>query len=129
MKRQILMLAVTTAALGTMIVPAAQATPTCDGATVYNNGVVPFNRGSGSVSCNMVRGNFSDGVRALQASLNVCYHQGIAEDGSFGGNTYNALKNAQRQAGTTADGVYGPNTRRAMLHMRYGTRNACVRVP
>ncbi len=129
MKRQILMLAVTTAALGTMIVPAAQATPTCDGATVYANGVVPVNRSSGSVNCNMVRGNVSDGVRALQASLNRCYQEGIAEDGSFGGATYNALRDAQRRAGTSADGVYGPNTRRAMLHMRYGTATGCVRVP
>ena len=112
-----------------MITPAAHATPTCDGATVYANGVVPVNRGSGSVNCNMVRGNYSDGVRALQASLNVCYHEGIAEDGSFGPATQNALRDAQRKAGTSADGVYGPNTRRAMLHMRYGTRNACVRVP
>jgi hypothetical protein len=91
---------------------------------------------NGSVTCNMVRGNFSEGVRRLQDTMNDCYRTALTRvgvyplviDGDFGGNTERALREVQRVAGTAADGQYGPNTRRAMLHVDPDFGDPCRRV-
>jgi peptidoglycan hydrolase-like protein with peptidoglycan-binding domain len=75
--------------------------------------------------CTLEKGTRGEGVATLQASLNQCYHRGLAEDGIFGAATYSALLAVQRQIGVAVDGVYGPNTGSAMLH----TGDTCRRVP
>jgi peptidoglycan hydrolase-like protein with peptidoglycan-binding domain len=77
--------------------------------------------------CNLRRGDTGDGVRQLQNSMDICYHENLATDGVFGPLTEAALIRTQRTAGTTVDGVYGPNTRRAMLHQK-DSGMSCKRV-
>lgn len=106
---------------------ASAATPTCNNAKVYYGGYVPYYSGTGTVDCNMVQGTNSQGVWALQHSMNLCYHENLVLDGDFGPATKAALIRTQQKAGTYADGVYGPNTRKAMYHV--GDNYTCVRVP
>jgi hypothetical protein len=111
------------------------ATPTCSTSVTYQGALVPA-ASNGSVTCNMVRGNFSEGVRRLQDTMNDCYRTALTRvgvyplviDGDFGGNTERALREVQRVAGTAADGQYGPNTRRAMLHVDPDFGDPCRRV-
>lgn len=100
---------------------ASAATPTCSESTVVDAPgdliVVPSTAG-GSTTCNMVRGDNSQAVLQLQATMNVCYGKSLAEDGDFGGNTYTALRQVQATIGTTVDGQYGPHTRDKMKFMQ-----------
>jgi hypothetical protein len=115
---------------------ASAVTPTCNSTNwSYQGAWVPATS-SGNVNCNMVRGNYSDGVRQLQDSMNDCYASQLraigvfplVQDGDFGGNTRRALIKVQQTAGTAADGEYGPNTRRAMLHVTPVFGDPCKRV-
>lgn len=54
------------------------------------------------------RGNIT---RLLQERL------GVAQDGIFGSNTYNAVYNFQRNKGLSADGIVGRNTWRKLLNL------------
>ena len=54
------------------------------------------------------RGNIT---RLLQEKL------GVAQDGIFGSNTYNAVYNFQRSKGLSADGIVGQNTWRKLLNL------------
>ena len=54
------------------------------------------------------RGNIT---RLLQERL------GVAQDGIFGNNTYNAVYNFQRSKGLSADGIVGRNTWRKLLNL------------
>lgn len=110
--------------LGTVVLtgPAASAaTPTCSDSTVVSGpqgDVVVPSTASGNTTCNMVRGDNSQAVLQLQATLNVCYGKNLVEDGDFGGNTYTALRQVQAAiGGLTVDGQYGPHTRNAMHFM------------
>ncbi|MET7826294.1 peptidoglycan-binding domain-containing protein [Streptomyces sp. NPDC005386] len=57
------------------------------------------------MDCLLAVGNTGEGVRALQRTLRKCYGSTIVADGVFGRATRDALKYAQRQAGTQDDGV------------------------
>lgn len=98
----------------------------CDHAKKYQHAIVPA-LGSG-VDCLLAVGNTGEGVRALQLTLRKCYGSTITADGIFGPATRDALKYAQRQAGTQGDGVYGPNTRRAIKHRPSNWPYGCQRV-
>ncbi|MEU6324183.1 peptidoglycan-binding domain-containing protein [Streptomyces sp. NPDC047009] len=78
---------------------------------------------SGSSSCYLAPGDYSDAVSALQFSMVRCYGKSIAVDGDFGPATRNALLSVQRTIGAAQDGVYGTETRGKMLHA--GTGNGC----
>ena len=75
------------------------------------------------------RGNF---VTALQYLLNE-YGENVVADGIFGGNTYQAVLNFQKNNGLTQDGIVGRNTWRALLNLdpssntlRRGDRDSSV---
>jgi peptidoglycan hydrolase-like protein with peptidoglycan-binding domain len=98
--------------------PASAATPQCTTYTYIAEGLLP-STSSGVTNCWMLRGNNSDGVWALQLSLNYCYGLYVGPngpDGDFGGNTYNALKAVQAYHGIKQDGGYGPQTRSVMYY-------------
>jgi len=76
-----------------------------------------------SSTCILEKGNSSSAVWALQNTLNSCYSAGLAWDGQFGPDTYNALLKVQRSIGVTIDGVYGPNTRDKMRW--WGSQGGC----
>ena len=59
------------------------------------------------------RGNF---VAILQYLLNE-YGANVVADGIFGGNTYQAVLNFQKNNGLTQDGIVGRNTWRALLNL------------
>jgi N-acetylmuramoyl-L-alanine amidase len=63
------------------------------------------------LSSPMLRG---DDVIELQRQLNALGFDAGREDGILGPDTETALRQFQRNAGTTADGVFGPDTREAM---------------
>jgi hypothetical protein len=105
------------------------ATPTCNGVRNWFNAAVPDVTSSGTVDCNMVRGDVSGAVAQLQRSMNVCYHEHLVTDGSFGRLTFEALVRTQTTAGTPHDGQYGPNTRKAMRHESNDVPGTCTRVP
>lgn len=74
-------------------------------------------------------GNF---VRILQYLLNE-YGYDLSVDGIFGGNTFLAVENFQRNNNLTADGIVGPNTWNALLNLnpsaivlRRGSRQSAV---
>src|SRR6185295_18680778 len=91
------------------------AMPTCNSVASFHAAWVPYYNGTQStVDCTMVRGYNSSAVRQLQRSLNLCYHEQVAENGSFDEATQTALRRAQRQAGTTPNGQYGRETRKVM---------------
>jgi peptidoglycan hydrolase-like protein with peptidoglycan-binding domain len=77
-----------------------------------------------SSTCILEKGNSSSAVWALQNTLNSCYSAGLAWDGEFGPDTYNALLKVQRSIGVTIDGVYGPNTRDKMRW--WGSQGGCA---
>jgi peptidoglycan hydrolase-like protein with peptidoglycan-binding domain len=96
--------------------PASAATPQCTTYVVVGEGLLP-STSSGVTNCWMLRGNNSDGVWALQVSLNYCYGLNVGPsgpDGDFGGNTFNAVKSVQRYHHIKDDGGYGPQTRSVM---------------
>lgn len=97
--------------------PASAATPQCITYTSVGEGLLP-STSSGVTNCWMLRGNNSDGVWALQVSLNYCYGLYVGPtgpDGDFGGNTFEAVKSVQRHHRIRVDGGYGPETRSVML--------------
>lgn len=136
--RSALALLFTAAAATTQVLLASSAhavTPTCSTFKTHDGAFVPAASG-GSVNCNMVRGNVSDGVARLQDTLNDCYPAELRRAGvfplwidrDFGGDTRTALIAVQRAVGVRADGVYGPNTRRAMKHQDVNFADPCKRV-
>ncbi len=118
-------LVVLAAAVLTVLAPgSASAAPDCTSFTSYSTvggfmRVPTIGRETGAYNCELGRGNFSDAVRVLQASLNRCFWQNIAVDGDFGPNTQQAVRNAQMMMNSwhdpdiAVDGRYGPQTRRA----------------
>lgn len=86
--------------------------------------------GSGNYNCVVVRGMNGLSVLVVQESLNACFGQGIAEDRDFGGNTEQAVKNAQTQINRNAgshvldvDGRFGPKTSAKFLFQAYDYTN------
>jgi peptidoglycan hydrolase-like protein with peptidoglycan-binding domain len=83
---------------------------------------------SSDISCQLGVGNQGRAVSHLQHTINFCYRglvSPIAEDGSFGPQTREALKAVQRHSSSRGyaipiDGVYGPMTRDAMYHPSAG---------
>ncbi|WP_328873350.1 peptidoglycan-binding protein [Streptomyces sp. NBC_00287] len=73
----------------------------------------------GNITCEMSQGAQGPHVRALQNALNNCYGAGLDADTIFGTKTYNALRDAQAEAGTGDDGIYGPLTRDALEWPRF----------
>ncbi len=110
--------------------PASAATPTCNDYQYDTSALawVPDVDATGSFTCNMVQGDESPGVYALQIALDMCYGENLQADGQFGSLTKEALERAQHTASTTVDGQYGPHTRAAMKFYS-GYEGACVRVP
>ncbi|MGW0831801.1 peptidoglycan-binding domain-containing protein [Streptomyces prunicolor] len=73
--------------------------------------------GTGNFNCVVARGDNNLAVLVVQESLNACYSQGIDEDRDFGGDTEQAVINAQtkinKSYGRTVlkvDGRFGPIT-------------------
>ncbi len=71
-------------------------------------------------------------VTALQILLNE-YGYNLSTDGIFGGNTYRAVLDFQKNNGLTQDGIVGPNTWTALLNLnptskilRRGDRSSAV---
>lgn len=78
------------------------------------------------------RGDNGNFVRILQYLLNE-YGYDLSVDGIFGGNTFLAVENFQRNNNLTADGIVGPNTWNALLNLnpsaivlRRGSRQSAV---
>ena len=95
---------------------AAPATPQCTTAVWTSEGYLP-STSSGNTYCWMLRGNYSEGVYALQWALYYCYGLNVGPNGpdyDFGGKTYESLKTLQGWYGITQDGGYGPQTRGVM---------------
>lgn len=99
--------------------PASAATPQCtkrlDHLPNGPSGGVWVPASSNNVrKCWMQRGNYSDGVWALQRALRICYGRVyghyIAVDKDFGPETERALRWVQGYEGIRADGKYGPET-------------------
>jgi len=105
------------------------ATPTCNGVRNWFNAAVPDWTPTGTVDCNMVRGDNSAAVEQLQRSMNTCYHEHLQPDGDFGRLTFEALVRTQNTAGTPADGQYGGKTRKAMRHESNDVPGTCIHVP
>ncbi|OIJ63577.1 peptidoglycan-binding domain-containing protein [Streptomyces mangrovisoli] len=122
----LLLTAATESAYAAEAGPAA-ALPRCSQAKSYHQATVPAS--PFGVDCLLTVGSQGPGVVALQRSLRRCYGSTIADDGIFGRRTQDALRYAQRQAGTEPDGVYGPNTRRAIKHHPDQWHIRCKRVP
>ena len=119
------------ASIFVMAAPAQASTPTCtteilwqtqefnEHVGVYIDTDVPA-KGT-SDSCNLVEGNDSSAVTALQFMLNDCWGANLTTDGDFGSKTMSALKSAQAQINAdlgdniAVDGSYGPQTRTAAL--------------
>jgi hypothetical protein len=105
------------------------AAPTCNVVASFHGAWIPYYNGTPStVDCIMVRGYNSSAVRQLQRTLNLCYHDHLAESSEFDGATETALRRAQRGAGTTPNGQYGRETRKVMLHESTNGGH-CVHVP
>jgi len=84
---------------------------------------------SGNFNCVVVRGHHNIAVLVVQESLNACYQQGLQEDGDFGGNTEQAVKNAQTRINQTygnvlgVDGRFGPATSSYFSFQAYDYNN------
>ncbi|HEY0636581.1 MAG TPA: peptidoglycan-binding domain-containing protein [Pseudonocardiaceae bacterium] len=127
------LLTITTLLLGgvaatTVAAPQALAGPQCYGESRFvAAGTLPpvvrhlptTTNGSGNTYCGMVEGVRGGGVKALQRTLNVCYGQGLAEDGVYGPVTRWAVANVQAFHKQTVDGWYDPQLRHAMLWAGY----------
>jgi peptidoglycan hydrolase-like protein with peptidoglycan-binding domain len=108
--------------------PAATAGPVCQGETGFvQPGTLPpvvrhlptTANGNRDTYCGMHEGVRGGGVKALQRTLNVCYGQGIAEDGVYGPITRWAVANVQAFHKQTVDGWYDPQLAKAMLWAGY----------
>jgi hypothetical protein len=123
------------AAIGAVlpISPAAAATPQCTTAQIQippsHGGIEVPSDWNGNTRCWMARGNYSDGVRAMQHALRVCYGQGIAEDSDYGPRTESALSRVQGMIGAAQDGGYGPETASKMKFAVIGSNDpsTCLR--
>ncbi|MFC8620030.1 peptidoglycan-binding domain-containing protein [Micromonospora purpureochromogenes] len=121
-------------AVSPLLAAPAYAASTCNTWRTYLGAYVP-SYGT-NVSCQMRRGNVSNGVLQLQQSMNICYEEMLRNrqlyplglDGNFGGRTESALKAVQSFHGITADGIYGGQTRDTMRHQRSGGGMPCVYV-
>lgn len=116
------------AAAAVTTAPAALAGPACAGETgIVQPGTLPAivrhlpttGTGSGNTYCGMREGQRGGGVKALQRTLNVCYGQGIAEDGVYGPITRWAVASVQQWHGQTVNGWYDPQLRKAMYWAGY----------
>jgi hypothetical protein len=99
--------------------PAHAATQYCNSTIITGIVRVPFhaNTGGGTVFCTMKVGSRGPAVIQLQRTLNRCYGQRLAVDGSYGPKTRAAVVVAQRKTGLgDIDGVYGPKTAAAIEH-------------
>jgi len=108
--------------------PSALAGPVCAGETgIAQPGTLPAivrhlpttGSGSGNTYCAMREGQRGGGVKALQRTLNVCYGQGISEDGIYGPVTRWAVANVQAFHQQAVNGWYDPQLRKAMLWAGY----------
>lgn len=101
--------------------PAHAATPTCnfsiDGYYIYNSSVVAyrpyyFNYSNyyQQMDCVLYQGVNNGAVTTLQKTLNACYGESLATDGSYGPLTKAAVKRAQQYHRISDDGVAGPIT-------------------
>jgi len=110
---------VTTFFLGVIVTapPEAQASGAdgwCNATTSYSSYYsywVPTIGVNGSRNCIMASGSYSNGVKALQASLTYCHAMlSGTPDGAYGPLTASAVRTFQSSAGITVDGEYGPQT-------------------
>ncbi|WP_328476256.1 peptidoglycan-binding protein [Actinoplanes sp. NBC_00393] len=134
MRQKLIGMAAVLGLVGTALAPAspaAAALPTCTRAAnmVGESGLwlweVPLTGGK-STNCELNQGDTGDGVEALQWVLNICYKRTeVNADGQFGSITANALRAAQRTAGTPADGIFGPNTRKKFKFRSNGGSGPC----
>lgn len=69
---------------------------------------------------NLKKGSTGDGVRWLQAALNIVLNQNDTVDGQFGGGTYADVIEFQSRAGLTADGAVGPKTIETIVDVATG---------
>lgn len=109
---------------GAVAIPTAAqaAVPTCNFSALYAlerplgpTGVFPsVNTSPKQRSCNLWPGGERNATAALQYQLNSCNGASLAEDGSYGPATQNAVRAVQSRAGIAVDGVYGPQTMNAM---------------
>ncbi|KAK4443852.1 hypothetical protein QBC34DRAFT_416238 [Podospora aff. communis PSN243] len=98
----------------------AAAQPDCTRADYHRPGstaiYMPF-RGS-SIECELGIDNNSNGVKALQEQINLCYGRyldaKLVVDGDFGSKTREGVREVQRRSGARVDGRYGPETRGKM---------------
>ncbi|MET8079036.1 hypothetical protein [Streptomyces sp. NPDC005303] len=86
--------------------------------------------GTGNYNCVVVRGMNGLAVLVVQESLNACFGQGIVEDRDFGGNTEQAVRNAQTQINSDwgshvldVDGRFGPKTSAKFYFQAYDYSN------
>ncbi|MFJ8473663.1 peptidoglycan-binding protein [Kitasatospora sp. NPDC094011] len=133
MKRRVIALgtaALSFAALLGFAPAASAATPSCTtGQQVTVNGYGTFvpTSSTGSVNCILrPQSGYNDGTRDLQVSLHRCDGaNGLAEDGYYGPDTAQAVRDFQARVGLDPDGVYGPQTRMAMYWHANTEQNIC----
>lgn len=108
-----------TGVVATATASSATANTPCTTVRVFNDGTqyraVYPGTASGSTDCYLVKGNQGRGVSALQRALTYCENystNGI--DGSFGNNTYGALRSFQSARAIAVDGRYGNQTRNTL---------------
>lgn len=94
--------------------PAAAALGHCNTTSSWLLMARPSVASTGALDCVMGQGSNSSAVRALQATLRVCFGKNIAVDSDFGPNTRAALVSVQQSLRISADGVYGPQSFGAM---------------
>jgi hypothetical protein len=135
--RRFIAAAVMSAAVATGVVaiqaPSYAAEPTCDEKVwivtsweQYGADVPSHNQTLDGPKCSLGPGNVNNAVAVLQASINECYYNKLADtpnafawlsvDRQFGPKTTDALTKVQRYHRITADGGYGPQTRSKMVY-------------
>lgn len=67
-----------------------------------------------AIAANIVKGDTSSNIRAVQTRLKALGYYTIAVDGIWGPKTLAAVKNFQRDYGLTVDGIVGANTEKAL---------------
>ncbi|MBO0732400.1 MAG: peptidoglycan-binding protein [Acidimicrobiaceae bacterium] len=119
----------------------AGAAASCTGGSVYYNqlgwpvAVPTIGSNTHNDNCELGVGNTSNGVRALQITLNGCYGQHLALDGIYGPLTRAAVVYAQRHSGDpVVDGIYGPQTGFYLRWVTFvtgyfGNPGTCARLP